>query len=240
MKPTLTPLIFLIEVPGRSVSAVVLADDVGREPLEVGTGVRRLREVAAVDRVAAAVLHAEQLVRALVELVVADGADVEAHLVERLDRGLVVEHARQERRAADEVPGRDRQAAGVAGLLAQRAERRGEVLGAADGRLARVLDGGELRVGGLEVPVVVVERQQLHRRRRLGGLGAVGGRRGCRQGRGAGHRRDRRAGSARGEERHANSCCGPSAVCLPGEPSADYRRPRPSCLTALTSVSRSA
>jgi hypothetical protein len=42
---------------------------------------------------AAAVLHAQQLGRALVELVVAHRADVDAHRVEGLDRRLVVEEA---------------------------------------------------------------------------------------------------------------------------------------------------
>ena len=54
-----------------------------------------------------AVLHPQQLVNALVELVVADAVVVEAHQVERLDGRLVVEQRRQQRRRADEVAGRD-------------------------------------------------------------------------------------------------------------------------------------
>ncbi len=48
-----------------------LVDDVGGEPLEVGAGVRFTREVAAIDRVTAAVLHPEQFGDAFIELVVA-------------------------------------------------------------------------------------------------------------------------------------------------------------------------
>jgi hypothetical protein len=44
-----------------------------------------------IDRVAAAVLDAEQLVDALVEFVVADGRNVEPDEVQGLDRGLVME-----------------------------------------------------------------------------------------------------------------------------------------------------
>ena len=82
-------------------------DDVGGQPAEVRAGVAAgtPRRVAAVVRVAAAALHAQQLGHALVELVVADAGHVEAHGVERLDRRLVVEQPGQERRAADQVTG---------------------------------------------------------------------------------------------------------------------------------------
>jgi hypothetical protein len=55
----------------------VLLEDVGREPLEVGPGIRLLRDVTAVLGMAAAVLPAQQLLGALVELVVADAANVQ-------------------------------------------------------------------------------------------------------------------------------------------------------------------
>jgi len=79
--------------------------------------------------VAAAVLHAQQLCRALVELVVADRADVDAHRVEGLDGGLVVEEPRDQRAGADVVAGADDER--VAVLRAQRVDVRGEVLGPA-------------------------------------------------------------------------------------------------------------
>ena len=69
---------------------------------------------------------------ALVELVVPHGVEVEPDLVHRLDRRLVVEERRQERRGPDQVAGRDHQRVrGSSGRLA--AEVRGQVLGAAGG-----------------------------------------------------------------------------------------------------------
>ena len=79
---------------------------VGGEELEVGA-LERVAVLAAVDGMAAAVLHAQELGDALVELVVADAVEVEAEQVQRLDRRLVVEQRREERRGADEVAGRD-------------------------------------------------------------------------------------------------------------------------------------
>ena len=86
--------------------ARVLVDDVGGEELEVGTG-EAVAVLTAIDRVAAAVLHAQQLVDALVELVVADGGDVETERVQRLDRRLIVECRRDQRAGTDVVAGRD-------------------------------------------------------------------------------------------------------------------------------------
>ncbi|GHJ05901.1 hypothetical protein TPA0907_02680 [Micromonospora humidisoli] len=59
------------------------------------------------DRVAAALVDPEQLLDALVELVVADRADVEADLVHQLDRGLVVESGADQRGGPDQVAGAD-------------------------------------------------------------------------------------------------------------------------------------
>ena len=77
MNPTLMPSTFVIQYGGSGVLPVVVLH-VGGEPLEVGAGVRLVREVAAVDRMTAAVLHAEQLGDTFVELVVADARHVEA------------------------------------------------------------------------------------------------------------------------------------------------------------------
>ena len=49
--------------------------------------------------------QAAKLTNTLVELVVADGVDVEADEVHRLNGRLVVEQRRDERRCADEVTG---------------------------------------------------------------------------------------------------------------------------------------
>jgi hypothetical protein len=65
----------------------------------------------------AAADEAQHLGAALVELVVADRADVEAEQVGRLDRGLVVEPGRDQRRRADGVAGvGDDRALGIGGL----------------------------------------------------------------------------------------------------------------------------
>ena len=57
---------------------------------------------AAIDGMAAAGLHAFQFLPALVEFVIADGGDGEAHLRERFDSGLVVE---EELGPADDADG---------------------------------------------------------------------------------------------------------------------------------------
>jgi hypothetical protein len=90
--------------------AVHLVDGVGVEqwvaalgPEGVGRQVLEVRALvggavgAAVVRVAAAVLDAQQFVGALVELVVADAGVVQPGQAERLDGGLVVERGRQQR-----------------------------------------------------------------------------------------------------------------------------------------------
>src|SRR6185436_17433071 len=86
--------------------AVALLDDVRSEVLE-RSAVIAVAVLAAVDRVAATVLDPEQLVDALVELVVADRRDIEPDGVHRLDRRLIVECCRDQRRAADEVTSSD-------------------------------------------------------------------------------------------------------------------------------------
>ena len=81
MKPILAPPRSADLVGREDRLARVLVDDVGGEELEVGAG-EAVAVLAAIDRVAAAVLHAQQLVDALVELVVADGRDVETERVQ--------------------------------------------------------------------------------------------------------------------------------------------------------------
>jgi hypothetical protein len=107
------------------------------------------------SRAAAAAQQPQQLVAALVELVVADRADVEAEPVGDLDRRLVVEPARDQRRRADHVAGVD--ADRPAG------QRRGVEMGVEPGRAA---DAGTRR---LEVAVEVVDAKQpeLHDSRAL-------------------------------------------------------------------------
>ena len=63
---------------------------------------------------AAAALHPQQLGRALVELVVADRGEAEPEQVHRVDRRLVEEIGRGERRGADQVAGGDGDRVGMA------------------------------------------------------------------------------------------------------------------------------
>ena len=80
---------------------------------------------------AAAVLHPQQFVLALVEFVIADGGNIQPHHRQRLDGRLVMEHRRQERAGADQIAGgdEDRVLVPVAELLDQRRH----MLGAAGG-----------------------------------------------------------------------------------------------------------
>jgi hypothetical protein len=141
--------------------AGLLGHDVGGEEPEVGAG-EVVAVEAAVGRVAPALLQPQQLVGALVELVVADGVDVEPDVVHRLDRGLVVEQGRQQRAGADEVAGRHHDGVvGVGGL--ELGDVRGEVLGAAG---VDALDAAARPCGRGEVAVEVVEAEDLHLDRR--------------------------------------------------------------------------
>ena len=66
-----------------------------------------MRALAVVDRMAAAILHPQQFVLALVEFVIADRGDRQPHHRQRFDGRLVMEHRRQERAGADQVAGGD-------------------------------------------------------------------------------------------------------------------------------------
>ena len=102
---------------------------------------KRMRSLALVDRVAAAILHAQEFVLALVEFVIADGGNIQAHHRQRLDRRLVMEHRRQKRAGADQVAGRDEDRVLVS--LAKLAHQRRHMFGAAggDGDLLRPVLG---------------------------------------------------------------------------------------------------
>ena len=68
---------------------------------------KRMRPLAFVDGMTAAILHPQQFVLALVEFVIADRSDLEPHHRQRFDGRLVVKHRRQQRAGADQVAGRD-------------------------------------------------------------------------------------------------------------------------------------
>ncbi|MEI2649435.1 MAG: hypothetical protein V9G15_10630 [Dermatophilaceae bacterium] len=82
MKPIFSPLTSLMLVAGRRLLPLSLRIDVGGKPLELRAGIRCVWEVAPRDRVAATLLHAQQLGCALIEFVVADTAHIEAERVE--------------------------------------------------------------------------------------------------------------------------------------------------------------
>ena len=104
----------------------VIIDYVCSEPLEVGSRIRFVREVATVDGVASTVLHAQQLVHTLIELVIADTRDIQVHCIQGFDRWLVVKQPGEGWRASDEVAGCDSEAELVA--LTQFCEFGGQVL----------------------------------------------------------------------------------------------------------------
>ena len=152
----------LLDLVGRKQGlAGALVDRAGGEIAEFGAG-EGMRALAAVDRMAAAVLHAQQLVLAFVEFVVADGGDLQPHQRERLDGGLVVEHRRQQRAGADQVAGGDEDRVLVA--FAQLLDQRRHVLGPAgrDGDLLGLVLGvgdGDAARRRPEIAVEIVDRE---------------------------------------------------------------------------------
>lgn len=130
-------------------------DHVRGEEAELGAA-EAVAVRAAVRRVAAAPAHPAQLGRALVELVVPDGAQIQTKGVHGLDRGLVVEQRRQQRAGADQVAGRHHHRVGVGRF--PRADMRREVLDAPGGGPLDLARGAG---GRLEMTVEVVDGQHL-------------------------------------------------------------------------------
>jgi hypothetical protein len=153
-------------------------DGAGGQVLETRAGEGR-GALAAVMRVATAALQAQQLGRALVELVVAHGGQVQPHQAQRFDGGLVMEQGREQRAGAHQVARGHHDH--VRRLRLERLHRAGQVLGTARGqrnaraRNARVADA-EAAGRWLQVPVEIVEGQDLQRdHRRVGRRRAAGG-----------------------------------------------------------------
>ena len=150
--------------------------------MEFGAG-EGMRSLASVVRMAAAVLHPQQLGLALVEFVIADRGDRKPHHRERLDRRLVVEHRRQERARADQVAGGDEDRVLVP--LAQLLDQRRHVLGAAGGdhhllgSVLGIVDADAAR-RRTEIAVEIVDRENAQ----LDGRGGLGRRRAGRRARG--------------------------------------------------------
>ena len=92
MKATLAPAKERILVRREDGLAVILADDIGGQVLEVRAG-EIVAIQAAIHRMAAALLHAHQFCAAFIEFVVAHGIVVQADQVEGFDRRLVMEQA---------------------------------------------------------------------------------------------------------------------------------------------------
>ena len=157
MNATLAPLKFRIEYGANRVSPVAVRDHVRGEEVEVGP--REGRAVlAAVDGWQPPLAMRRSSVGALVELVVADGVEVEPDLVHRLDRGLVVEQRREDRAGADQVARGDHDRVGVRRLQVRRCAWRGT----RHRRRASVPTLPLLPVGGQQVAVEVVESEDLH------------------------------------------------------------------------------
>ena len=127
-------------VGGKHGLAGALLEGAGGEIAKFGAE-ERMRPLASVDRMTAAILHPQQLVLALVEFVIADGGHRKPHHIKRFDGGLVVKHRRQERAGADQVAGGDEDRVAVS--FAELPDRRRHVLGAAgfDGDLFGLVVG---------------------------------------------------------------------------------------------------
>ena len=134
-----------------------------------------MRPLAFVDRMAAAILHPQQFVLALVEFVIADGGKRQPHHRQRFDSGLVVEHRRQKRAGADQIAGRDEDRILVP--LAELPDQRRHVLGAAgrhDDLFGLVVGIGNPDPARrrAEIAVEIVDREDAQFDRR-GGLGVT-------------------------------------------------------------------
>jgi hypothetical protein len=117
----------------------------------------------------AALLHALELTDALVEFVVADRGERQAHPIERHDRRLVEKIGRGKRARADEIAGGDGDRFGMA--LTQMRKCSPEARGPAELRLHRLAAGviGRGALGHLDVAMEIVDRENLDflaRRRR--------------------------------------------------------------------------
>ena len=121
-----------------------------------------MRPLASVGRMAAAILHPQQLLLAFIEFVIADGGDLEPHHRQRFDRGLIVKQRRQERAGADQVAGGDENR--VAGARAELLDQRRHLLGAAGldrdlfALVAGIVDPDPAR-RRLKVAVEIVDRE---------------------------------------------------------------------------------
>lgn len=143
--------------------AGVSPGDVRREVREPGAS-EAVSVGAALGWVAPAAVQPQQLLDPLVELVVADGGEIQTEGVHDFDGGLVLEGGADQRARADEVPGRNREygVGGLPGLPPQPLDPGGEVLGAAGRRAVDEAAAARRRV---DRPVEVVERQQMGGRR---------------------------------------------------------------------------
>ena len=138
----------------------------------------RVRPLASVGRMAAAILHPQQLLLAFIEFVIADGGDLEPHHRQRFDRRLIVKQRRQEGAGADQVAGCDKNR--VFGARAELLDQCRHLLGAAGlHRDLFALVGG---IGDpdparrrLKVAVEIVDRQNSQFNRRGLRFGARAG-----------------------------------------------------------------
>ena len=128
MKPTRTPPTSRIAYAGSSSRGVVpstpanftncrigflrVERDIGREIRERRSG-KRSAILAAVYRMAAALLNPVQLPPPFVEVMIAERRQLQSRKAQRLDRRLVVKETRQKRRPADVVARRDDHGVGI-------------------------------------------------------------------------------------------------------------------------------
>ena len=111
---------------------------------------------------AAAVLHAQQFVLALVELMVANRRGLKAHQRQRFDRRLVMKERGEQRTGADQVAGRDEDRVSVCAL--QLLDQGGHGLRSAGGdrnQLGGIIGVTDLdaAIGRLKIAMKVIDRQ---------------------------------------------------------------------------------
>jgi hypothetical protein len=130
---------------------------VGGQEAETGA-VKARPELAAALRMAAAMLQAPQLLDAVVELVVADCVERQAHPIHGFHGGLVLEQRRHERAGVDQV------SCGYEHVMADPCAQPLQVRSQKCGAPRRPsIDQGRWPRRRLEVAVEVVDRQDAHR-----------------------------------------------------------------------------
>ncbi|SOZ12494.1 protein of unknown function [Cupriavidus taiwanensis] len=162
-----------------------LVDDIGGQVLELRPGVRAVGHACvhadnaapAVGRPrkAPAILQPQQLIAALVELMIAHRRDLQAHLAQHIDGRLLMERPGNQRRSADHVAGSHHHVIRI--LRLQALDQRGQVSGTARRNPCASRVGGILHHDAaarrFQVTVEIIEPDDLDRYRSIRGGGGT-------------------------------------------------------------------